>query len=391
MKAKIYIGIITAVLLPGFLAQAQISDSRDYRDGYTTTEVNNYYNYDYYYSSRINRFHRSFSTFNYYAPLFTDSYWYNYEPYSWGLTIYGGGGIGFGYSYNYPVYFDYGWNNPYFGGSYYRGYNPFYFSTWFSPVVINIGFGNRWHNNYYSWRGHNRWDYDYRHDYNTYNNNYYSRGYQSNNNSSNSNFSRRNESVNNNTQVNNVSRRENSNYTQTDINRNDRTRTNSGVYNGVYNNETRRAANISNSQNIINEGDRRNENNVTRSNNNQNRNANQSVSYPSNTEITRRAPQLPERSQSTVTARPVQSDRTEKVNTNVNRPVVRSESASAPARRPAVSSGNNSGSGKSVSAPSRSSSSSVKSSSSSQRNSSTTRSESRTSGGSSSKESGRRR
>ena len=32
MKAKLYIGIITAVLLPGFLVQAQIADSRDYRN-----------------------------------------------------------------------------------------------------------------------------------------------------------------------------------------------------------------------------------------------------------------------------------------------------------------------------------------------------------------------
>ena len=57
--------------------------------------VNNYYDdYDYYFSSRINRFHRSYTAFDYYAPVFTDSYWYNYQPYSWGVSIYGGGGFG---------------------------------------------------------------------------------------------------------------------------------------------------------------------------------------------------------------------------------------------------------------------------------------------------------
>ena len=59
--------------------------------------------------------------------MFTDSYWYNYQPFSWGISIYGGRGFGFGYSYNYPVYYDYGWNDPYFGSSYYWGYDPFFY------------------------------------------------------------------------------------------------------------------------------------------------------------------------------------------------------------------------------------------------------------------------
>jgi hypothetical protein len=387
MKAKFYIGIITAVLLPGFLAQAQIADSRDYRNDNAGTIVNNYYDYDYYYSSRINRFHRSFSTFDYYSPVFTDSYWYNYEPYSWGLSIYGGGGFGFGLSYNFPVYYDWGWNNPYFGSSFNWGYDPFYYN-WFSPFVINIGIGNRWNHNYYSWHGRNRWDYDYRHNYNTYNNYYYNR-YQSNNRPSNSDYSRRNESVNNNTRANNVSRREGSNFTRTDINGDGRNRTNSGVYNGANNGETRRAVNPSTNRNTINNGNRGTNNVIT---NYPNRGANQSVTNPSNTQINRRSEQLPDRSRSNITSRPVQSNSSENVNTNANRSVIRSESASTSVRRTNASSGNNSGSGRSVSAPSRSSSSTVRSSSSSSRNSSSSKSGSTTSGGSSSsKEKGRRK
>jgi hypothetical protein len=241
MKAKLYIGILTAVLLPGFLVQAQTDDSREYSNDYPGTIVNNYYDYDYFYASRINRFHRSFSTFNYYAPLFTDSYWYNYQPYSMGLSIYGGPGVGFGFFYNSPVYYDYGWNNPGFGGSYYGGYDPFYYNPWFSPIVINLGFRNRW-SNYYSWNNHNRWDYDYRHNNNFYNN-HYGRDNQYNNHSNNSNFTNRNESGNINQRVNNVSRREGSNYTLND---------NKGIKrNGVVNSTNRRAVNSSNNTNSI--------------------------------------------------------------------------------------------------------------------------------------------
>jgi hypothetical protein len=111
MKAKYYIGIVSALLLFQLSVKAQNADYRDDRSNDAKIVVNNYYNdYDYYYSSRINRFHRSFAAFDYYSPLFTDLYWYNYRPFSWGLSIYGGGfgfglglGIGFGYSYNYPL------------------------------------------------------------------------------------------------------------------------------------------------------------------------------------------------------------------------------------------------------------------------------------------------
>ena len=351
MKAKFYIGIIIAVLLPGLMTQAQIADSGDYyRNDDEGTIVNNYYDYDYYYSSRINRFHRSFSTFDYYAPLFTDSYWYNYEPYSWGLSIYGGRNPGFGFSFSSPAYYDWGWNNSYLGGSYYWGYDPFYFSNWFSPFIINIGTGNRYHNNYFSWQGRNRPDYNFRHDYNSYHN-YSSDRYQANNRSPKSDYIRRSEPVNNNSRVNNTSRRVGSNYTQTVINREDKNRSGNGSYNNINNSETRRAANPSTNRNNVN--------------NNSNRNTKQSIIYPSNIQTDRRSEKQPFRSQGYVANRSVQSDRSRNVNTRTEKYVNRSESASTPARRSTVSPGNNSRSGRSVITPSRSSSSSARSVSSS--------------------------
>ncbi|MCX6325216.1 MAG: hypothetical protein NT144_00995 [Bacteroidia bacterium] len=165
MKAKYYIGILSVLLLTGSTVKAQIADIRDYR------------NNDFYFSSRINRFHRSYAAFNYYAPVFTDTYWYNYQPYSWGVSIYGGGGFGIGYSFNSPAYrYDYGFNNggynPYFGNSYYMGYDPFYYNNWYTPVLFNVRIRSRWHNDYYDWGRHNQGYNDYRPVYNTDINNY---------------------------------------------------------------------------------------------------------------------------------------------------------------------------------------------------------------------------
>jgi hypothetical protein len=190
MKTSYYIGILSVLMLTGSTVKAQIGDMQEYRND-DARIVNNYYDdYDYYFSSRINRFHRSYSAFSYYAPVFTETYWYNYQPYSWGISIYGGGGFGIGYSNNYPVYnsgygYD-GWYDPYFGSSYSWGYNPFYYNSWYSPIVINIGIGNRWHNDYYGSNGHTNHYNNYRSDHYTNNsyNNYRSSRYSSSDNQS---------------------------------------------------------------------------------------------------------------------------------------------------------------------------------------------------------------
>jgi len=104
MKTKNCIGILAALILALQPAKSQYSDSRDFINDEAGVVINNYYDdYDYYYSSRINRFHRSYAAFDYYSPVFTDTYWYSYRPFSWGVSIYGRGGLGFGYSINFPV------------------------------------------------------------------------------------------------------------------------------------------------------------------------------------------------------------------------------------------------------------------------------------------------
>jgi hypothetical protein len=170
MKAKYTIGILTGILLTGLTVKAQVHGKQEFRNDEARVIVNNYYDdYDYYFSSRINRFHKSYSAFSYYSPVFTDAYWYNYQPDSWGISIYGGG-IGLGFSFSYPSYSYYYGNdrfyNPYFENSFYFGNTGFYFNNWHTPLVI-FRTRNRWHNEFYGWNGNN-----HHNNYNNYNNYY---------------------------------------------------------------------------------------------------------------------------------------------------------------------------------------------------------------------------
>jgi hypothetical protein len=182
MKAKLNTVIFSALLLAALPAKAQFADNRDFRYDDAGIVINNYYDdYDYYYSSRINRFHRSYAAFDYYSPVFTETYWYNYQPYSWGTSIYGRSALGFGFAINFPVYYyglgtdywydyNYGWYDPYYGSSWYWGYDPFYYSM-YSPVYININIGPRWGSNH--WYRHGFWHNDYQPVFHTTNNYYY--------------------------------------------------------------------------------------------------------------------------------------------------------------------------------------------------------------------------
>lgn len=172
MKAKYYIGILSVLMLSGMPVKAQFSDGTYYGNDGTRIIVNNYYaDCDYYYSSRINRFHRSYAAFEYYSPVFTDTYWYTYTPFSWGISIYSGGlGFSVGYNFNYPVYYtntyyyDNGWYDPFyyrynywnyrphFYNSFYWGYDPFFYSYWNTPFIVNYNYG--WPHNYYGWNIH---------------------------------------------------------------------------------------------------------------------------------------------------------------------------------------------------------------------------------------------
>jgi uncharacterized membrane protein YgcG len=118
----------------------QPADYTTYMDTVGSNQVTNYYFFDsphdYYYASRIRRFHRNYAMMGFYDPFFTDMYWYNYNPHYYGMNIY------MGYD---PFYFP---------GSYYSwGYRPW---GW-AHYGYGWGYGSRWGN---YWSGHNYgyWD-----------------------------------------------------------------------------------------------------------------------------------------------------------------------------------------------------------------------------------------
>ena len=240
MKAKYYIGILSLLLLASSTLSGQRGDSGGYGNG-DARVVNNYYNdYGYSYASRIDRFHRSYVSFDYYNPFFSDPYGYDYQPYSLGLNLYGGLGSGFGFGLGFGNNWGY---DPYYGINSYWGYDPFYYSNWYSPLYFNFGFGfgNCWHNNYYGWYGHG-----HSHDWDNYRPAYYSHNDRYGNNYSSGRYttsvypSRRNSGNNSGPAGrNNISRREDPSVNSSRNTLNNSNFTNRSI-NGTGNGETRR-------------------------------------------------------------------------------------------------------------------------------------------------------
>ncbi len=155
-----------------------------------TTIVNNYYNgdnydfdtddyYDYAYSSRIRRFHRPIATYSYYDPFYTNMYWYNYDPFFYGSSIY--------LSYNFwrprPWRFNAGWGwnswNAYnnFSWGYNFGWSPGWSGYYASSFVNPWGFNN-WGFNNNPWGYHAGYCAGFSNGYNLgYNNFYYDNSY----------------------------------------------------------------------------------------------------------------------------------------------------------------------------------------------------------------------
>lgn len=97
-----------------------------YQDESGNTYVtNNYYDdedyYDYSYSSRLRRFHDPYFGCGYYDNYYTNSYWYSYDPWDWGWSIYLGYNFWYPYSYFRPS-FGFSYGNPYWAWSYSYGY-----------------------------------------------------------------------------------------------------------------------------------------------------------------------------------------------------------------------------------------------------------------------------
>lgn len=160
----------------------RITDPNDYSSNDGTTIINNYNGggfdmdnyYDYMYASRIRRFHRNTASFGYYDPFFTNTYFYNPNPFLFGNSIYSsygffnpyvpwgfnnwGGGPGLNIGWNsftgFNIGFNMGWGNPYMGFN-----NPWRWNSWgYSPWGSPFGF-NPWVNNH-PW-GFNSWNNGY--------------------------------------------------------------------------------------------------------------------------------------------------------------------------------------------------------------------------------------
>lgn len=123
--------------------------------------MDNYY--DYSYSSRIRRFHRDWASFGYYDPYFTNMYWYNYDPYFYGTSIYMGYNSlffpSFYYSWGYRpwgwAHYGYGWgygrpwggywggyNHGYWGGYHHGYWSGYYMGAYGYPYGGNYHYGN---------------------------------------------------------------------------------------------------------------------------------------------------------------------------------------------------------------------------------------------------------
>jgi hypothetical protein len=137
--------------------------SESYTDpGGDTYINNNYYDnyYDYAYASRLRRFHSNYYMDSYYSPYYSNLYFYDYNPWSWGTSIYFNSGwyspfFGLSFGWGWPSY-SYGWGYPSYGGymnGYYDGYYDGYWAGnsnhgWYSNDGGNYGYSH-----YYGHRG----------------------------------------------------------------------------------------------------------------------------------------------------------------------------------------------------------------------------------------------
>ena len=158
--------------------QSSYSTSEEYYDENGNTYVtNNYYSgdnydfemddyYDYSYSARLRRFYNPCYGYGYYSTYYTNSYWYSYNPFQWGVSIY----LGYNwwpsfhtsFSWHHPNYYGYGWGNNYnshhhhnysygygsynnygsgynygYNGSYWDGYSDGYYNSSYNPYYYN--------------------------------------------------------------------------------------------------------------------------------------------------------------------------------------------------------------------------------------------------------------
>ena len=160
---------IVEARLAALKKQAQEAADKRYNDSITSIKLaqkakddaNPYYKdrefkyddyYDYEYATRVKRFSNNINGLSYYDNYYTNSYWYNKNPYNYGVSVYNGyswwGPSYNAYSYNPSINFynNWGWGcTPSYG---YGGYNP-YMSSY--AQGYNNGFYNGMWGNYYGY------------------------------------------------------------------------------------------------------------------------------------------------------------------------------------------------------------------------------------------------
>lgn len=119
--------------------------------------------YDYEYATRLKRFDNSINGLGYYDNYYTNSYWYNNDPYSYGVSVYNGyswWGSGYNpYNYSPSAFFHHHYG---FGGN---GYSPYMLGY---LQGYNNGFVNGYSGNYYGF-GNPYGSYVYPNTYGNYN------------------------------------------------------------------------------------------------------------------------------------------------------------------------------------------------------------------------------
>ncbi|MCI0523216.1 MAG: hypothetical protein L0Y37_06130 [Bacteroidales bacterium] len=84
MKTKIIVTAISTLAIAAFAKASEMPVSTGdevYSSGGQQVVVNNYYSsYGYEYASRLRRFHNTYIAFDFYSPVYTEVYWYNYTP-----------------------------------------------------------------------------------------------------------------------------------------------------------------------------------------------------------------------------------------------------------------------------------------------------------------------
>jgi len=142
------------------------NNTASYDRGYDDDEYEYYDDYDYYYTSRVRRFHRPYYGFSYFDPVYADLYYYDpfinpgvtvliYDGYSswnswnswrrwnrwnsWGSF---NRGWGWGNGWN-------RWNDPWYGGGWNRWNDPWYGNNYFINNYYGGGGWNNWGGNGY--------------------------------------------------------------------------------------------------------------------------------------------------------------------------------------------------------------------------------------------------